>query len=53
MENSVIFEEKFNYGWPVLNGKKHNGKMMNNGQNSLASSIFFVVKLILLSIFLE
>ncbi len=53
MENSVIFEEKFNYGWPALSGKKNNGKMMNNCKTMLTSSLFLIVNLIFLSNFLD
>lgn len=55
MDKSVVFEEKFNYGWPLLKSavsKSDSG--INNGtdRQQTKSSIFLLIGIIFLSLYL-
>lgn len=48
MEKSLIFEDKFNYGWPKKTIVKTIEKLDSNGVNNINYNILFIIKSICL-----
>ena len=54
MAKSVVFEEKFNYGWPLLKSavSKSDSGIYNGTDRQTKSSIFLLIGIIFLSLYL-
>lgn len=50
MQNSVVFDEEFNHGWPDLKEKKSNRKKIANGQPNMASNLCLIFNFTLLAV---